>query len=195
MQSSFFARVLRMKYINRWGLMRNTQPESLSVHTADVALLAHALAVLGNRRLGRQYNADRAAVLALYHDASEIITGDMPTPVKYHDERITSAYRQIEREANRTLCEMLPDDLREDYRGFFEKQPEDAELWRLVKAADKLSALIKCVEEEKSGNREFVQARLATQKALDRMELPEVTLFLEDFFGSFEKTLDELDSD
>lgn len=191
MQSGFYSMLLRMKYINRWGLMRNIQKESLSEHTLDVAVLAHALALLGNKRLSKNYDAGRAALLALYHDASEIITGDMPTPVKYHDERITNAYKQIEQEASRTLLAMLPPDLREEYEALFLPRPGDEELWRLVKGADKLSALIKCVEEEKSGNTEFVSARKATRKAMEEMNLPELDLFMEEFFESFSKTLDE----
>lgn len=191
MPSSFFSMVLRMKYINRWGLMRNTRQESLSEHTLDVALLAHALATLGKRRLHKDLSPERAAMLALYHDVSEILTGDMPTPVKYHDRRITAAYRQVEAAANETLIGMLPEDLQEEYLDFFLKRPEDEYLWRLVKAADRLSALIKCVEEEKTGNREFSSAKLATERALREMALPEVSLFMEEFYDSFLKTLDE----
>ena len=191
MQSSFFSMVMRMRYINRWGLMRNTKSESLSEHTLDVALLAHALAVLGNRRLGKNYNAERTAVLALYHDASEIITGDMPTPIKYHSEGLTRAYKQVEQEAGRSLMELLPPDLREEYAPFFHPCAEDAELTRLVKAADKLSALIKCIEEENSGNREFSCAREATLQTLREMKMAEVDMFLEEFLPSFSKTLDE----
>ena len=191
MQSGFYSMLLRMKYINRWGLMRNIHKESLSEHTLDVAVLAHALALLGNKRLGKSYDAGRAALLALYHDASEIITGDMPTPVKYHDERITDAYKQIEQEASRTLLSMLPQDLREEYGVLLLPHPGDEALWRLVKGADKLSALIKCVEEEKSGNTEFVNARKATCSAIEKMALPELDLFMEEFFESFSKTLDE----
>lgn len=190
-QSSFFSMLLRMKYINRWGLMRNANKESLSEHSLDVAVLSHALAVLGVRRLGRRYDPQRAVMLALYHDASEILTGDLPTPVKYHDERITKAYKQVEAAANGTLLSMLPADLREDYRPFFEKQEDDEALWKLVKAADKLSALIKCVEEEKSGNTEFLRAKQSILEALTHMELPELSLFMGEFYDSFTKTLDE----
>lgn len=191
MQSSFFSMVMRMRYINRWGLMRNTKTESLAEHTLDVALLAHALAVLGNRRLNRGYDADRTAVLALYHDVSEIITGDMPTPIKYHSEGLTKAYKQVEQEAGRALMELLPSDLRTDYHLCFFPREEDSELWRLVKAADKLSALIKCIEEENSGNREFTSAKEATLRSLQEMKMEEVDLFLDEFLPSFSKTLDE----
>jgi 5'-deoxynucleotidase len=191
MQSSFFSMVLRMKYVNRWGLMRNTHTESLSEHTADVAILAHALAVIARRRFGREVNPERAAVLALYHDACEIITGDLPTPVKYHDERITAAYKRIEAEANRSLLAMLPADLREEYEPLLTLRGEDTYLMQLVKAADKLSALIKCEEEERSGNREFTRAKQGLLDALEGMQLPEVGVFMAEFYDSFAKTLDE----
>lgn len=191
MQSSFFSMVLRMRYVNRWGLMRNTHTESLSEHTADVAILAHALALIAKKRFGRDLDPERAAVVALYHDASEIITGDLPTPVKYHDPQITAAYKQIEREADHRLLSLLPNDLKEEYASIFSGEGEDPYLLRLVKAADKLSALIKCEEEESSGNREFSSAKEATRKSLDAMELPEVAVFLEEFYESFAKTLDE----
>ena len=191
MPSSFYSMLSRMKYINRWGLMRNSRSESLSEHTLDTAVLAHALAILGVRRLGRSYDPERAAVLALYHDASEIITGDMPTPVKYHDETITAAYKQVEAVASRTLLGLLPADLRGDYEPLLEPKPEDEPLWRLVKAADKLSALIKCVEEERAGNREFVNAKAATLAAIEEMRLPELELFLAEFFEPYAQTLDE----
>lgn len=191
MASSFFSMILRMKYIDRWGLMRNANKESLSEHTLDVAVISHALAVIGKVRLHKEIEPERAALLALYHDASEIITGDMPTPVKYYDERITSAYKQVEAAANRTLVSMLPEDLKGEYIGFFEKQPNDDYLWKLVKAADKLSALIKCIEEEKSGNTEFVRAKQGIEESIRQMELPELAIFLEEFFEPFTKTLDE----
>lgn len=191
MKSSFFSMILRMKYIDRWGLMRNTNRESLSEHTLDVAVLAHALAEIGKNRLDKDLNPERAAVLALYHDASEIITGDMPTPVKYHDEEITKAYKQVEKAANNTLFSMLPDDLKGDYRPLFEKKEEDRYLWKLVKAADRLSALIKCVEEEKSGNSEFTKARQTIEDSLKENQPEELRIFMEEFFESFLKTLDE----
>ena len=190
-QSSFFSMLLRMRYISRWGLMRNSRPESLAEHTLDVALLAHALALLGVRRLGRTYDPQRAALLALYHDAPEILTGDMPTPVKYHDPRITQAYKQVEEAAGEQLLSLLPEDLRPDFDALLRPGAEDRELLVLVKAADKLSALIKCVEEEHSGNREFLRAKESTRKALETMECPELSLFLAEFYSSFTKTLDE----
>ena len=155
MASGFFSMLLRMKYIDRWSLMRNTQRETLAEHTIDTAILAHALAVIGQTRFHRSVDPERTAVLAMFHDASEIITGDMPTPVKYHNARITAAYKEVEAEANRTLLDALPEDLRGAYLPLLCAQNEDAECRRFVKAADKLSALIKCIEERRSGNMEF----------------------------------------
>lgn len=190
MSHNFYSMVLRMKYVDRWGLMRNTWKENLSVHALDVAVLAHALATIGNRRFGRQYDAEHAAALALFHDASEIITGDLPTPVKYHNPEIVSAYKQVEKEANERLLRLLPEDLREDYRPLFLPKEEDHALLQLVKAADKLSALIKCLDEENAGNREFQDAKNAQLKSLRAMELPEVQCFLDSFLEGFTKTLD-----
>lgn len=191
MESGFFAMLFRMKYINRWGLMRNTRIESLSEHSLDTAVIAHALGILRNKRFGGSVDAGRLAALAMYHDAGEIITGDLPTPVKYHDEQIRRAYKQVEAEASWRLLSLLPQDLREEYQAVLLPQPGDEELWRLIKAADKLSALIKCIEEERAGNQEFTQAKLAQIKALDEMRLPEADAFRAEFLGAFYKTLDE----
>ncbi len=193
MNSSFFAMISRMKYIDRWALMRNTRSENISEHSQEVAVLAHALCVIGNKRLGKSLNADRAAVIALYHDAAEIITGDMPTPVKYYDTAIREAYRRIEDDAACKLLQLLPDDLREEFeRVLLPEQTEDGYLLLLIKAADKLSALIKCLEEEKAGNREFVKAEKAARDKLVLMKLPEVDIFLEEFIPAYACTLDEL---
>ncbi|MEG0691982.1 MAG: 5'-deoxynucleotidase [Oscillospiraceae bacterium] len=191
MQSSFFSMILRMKYIDRWGLMRSTHNESLSEHTLDVAILAHALAVIATVRLGKNINAERVAMLAIYHDASEIITGDMPTPVKYHDEAIIKAYKQVEKAANENLFSMLPSDIAAEYQDYFKKNEDDKELWKLVKAADKLSALIKCVEEEKSGNTEFMKAKQSILEHIHSLDMKEVKVFMQEFFEPFTKTLDE----
>ncbi len=181
-----------MKYINRWALMRNTTSENISEHSNDVAAIAHALAIIGNVRCGKQLNAERAAFLGLYHDMPEIITGDMPTPVKYHSEKMRIEFDTIEKEACETLLGMLPDDLRAEYESAFFKQADDEYLWKLVKAADKLSALIKCIEEQKAGNSEFSHAFKATQKSLDEMDLPEVKHFVTDFLSGFYLSLDEM---
>ena len=191
MASGFFSMLLRMKYIDRWSLMRNTQRETLAEHTIDTAILAHALAEIGQTRFHRSVDPERTAVLAMFHDASEIITGDMPTPVKYHNARITAAYKEVEAEANRTLLDALPEDLRGAYLPLLCAQNEDAECRRFVKAADKLSALIKCIEERRSGNMEFADAERGLWQAVKNMHMPEVDAFLAEFMDAFSKTLDE----
>ena len=190
-QDSFFAMISRMKYITRWGLMRNTREENLCEHTLETAVLVHALATLRNRRFGGHVNADRAAVLALYHDASEIITGDLPTPIKYFNPEIKESYKQVEHLANDQLLSLLPEDLREDYRPLLEPGEEDAELLKLCKAADKLSALIKCIQERATGNREFLQAEEATIQAIHALNLPEAECFLKEFIPAYTRSLDE----
>ncbi len=189
---SFFAMLSRMKYIDRWALMRNSRHENVSEHSHEVAALAHALAVIGNSRLGKHLPAERAALLGLYHDSTEILTGDLPTPIKYKDEHIRLAYKHIESQAARSLLNRLPEDLRSAYEPLFIPQEEDAYLWKLVQAADKLSALIKCIEEEKTGNREFVLAHQSTLKRLEEMQLPELNVFLEEFLPAYSLSLDEM---
>ncbi len=187
----FFAMYSRMKYINRWALMKNTRSENLSEHSADVAAIAHAIAVLKNLRFGGKVNAERAAVLGLYHDMPEIITGDMPTPVKYHSKTLHNAFLEVEVEACSRLLSMLPEDMKKEYSPLFFKAEGDEYLWKIVKAADKISALIKCIEEEKAGNREFSKALESTKKAIQKMQLPEADAFLEDFIEAFSLSLDE----
>lgn len=196
MTHNFFATLSRMKYIVRWALMRNTRPETLSEHALDVAMIAHALCTISRVRYGRNLDADRAALIGLYHDASEIITGDMPTPVKYQNDEIRDAYKDVEHAAQERLLEQLPEDLRPSYSDIFNgtDTEEDHYMRRLVKAADKISALIKCIEEEGAGNTEFRTARASTEKALEKMaeELPEVRSFMEEFLPPYGDTLDEL---
>lgn len=192
MNNQFFAMMSRMKYIQRWALMRNSVRENISEHSLEVAMIAHGLAVIGNVRYGKSYNAEKCAVIAMYHDCSEIITGDMPTPVKYYNSDISGIYHEIEDKANESLLRMLPKDIRECYREYLFQSEEDKELWRLVKAADKISALVKCMEEEKAGNKEFVEARKTTLEAIEKMHMPEANIFLEEFARSYELTLDEL---
>jgi 5'-deoxynucleotidase len=194
---NFFATLSRMKYIERWALMRNSREETLSEHAVEVAMIAHALCTIGNVRYGRHLDADKAALVGMYHDASEIITGDMPTPVKYYNDEIKTAYKMVEKVAVGRLLERLPDDLRPTYEKIFKYDKEDQDEYymrQLVKAADKLSALIKCIEEERSGNTEFRTAKESTLRVIGslRMELPEVHDFMEEFMPSYGKTLDEL---
>lgn len=197
--SSFFAIISRMRYIERWSLMRNSRPENLSEHALDVALIAHCLATLGNVRYGKHLNADRVALIGLYHDASEIITGDMPTPVKYANPEIRDAYHQVEDTAQETLLDTLPDDLRPVYQDILNphktsKDADEAYTLKLVKAADKLSALIKCIDEAQAGNSEFVTAEASTRNIVIDMaqDLPEVRDFMNEFLPSYGETLDQL---
>ena len=191
MEYSFFAMLSRMKYIDRWALMRNTESENLDSHSKEVAVIAHALAVIGNVRFNKNYNADRAAVLGLYHDAQEIITGDLPTPVKYQNKKILDAYKEIENSATERLVSMLPDDLKNEFLSALTGE-NDEDLLPLVKAADKLSALIKCIEERKAGNMEFKEAERSTRERIAELNLEEANVFLEEFIGAFELTLDQL---
>ena len=188
----FHALLGRMKYITRWALMRCMRQESLSEHTADTALLAHALALIGNKKFGRSYNAERCALLALYHDTTEVITGDMPTPVKYKNEALRTAYKAVERESALAMADLLPPELHEIEGSYLTGSVlNDAER-KLLKAADRLSALIKCMEEVESGNREFTAA-LAQQKAdLAAMHSPEADYFIEHMLPCYTQNLDEL---
>lgn len=196
MSYNFFATVSRMKYIERWALMRNSRQENLSEHSLEVAMIAHALCVIGNVRYGKSLNAEKAALIGLYHDASEIITGDMPTPVKYYNDDLKKAYKQVEAIADTQLLNKLPEDLRPAYDEIFKAQDGEDEKYmrRLVKAADKLSALIKCIEEKNAGNSEFRTAEESTLKSLDKLkeECVEVGDFMRDFLEPYGKTLDEL---
>lgn len=192
MKNHFFAMISRMKHIERWALMRNSNSENISEHSLEVSMIAHALALISNKRLGNQWNAERAAVIAMYHDSTEIITGDMPTPIKYYNDEIKDAFQKVEKIAAGQLLNMLPDDLKEEYDSIFFQKEEEDYLWKLVKAADKLSALIKCIEEEKAGNTEFINAKKTIEESLNDSELEEVHIFLEEFLPPYYKTLDEL---
>ena len=195
MNNEFYAIISRMKYIDRWALMRNTEAENLMQHSYEVAVLAHALCVLGNTRCGMELDADRAAVLALYHDSSEILTGDMPTPVKYYSPEIRDAYKNVERIATDRLLDMLPEDLKPAYTEVLQPAAEteaERQLALAVKAADKLSALIKCIEEQKAGNREFDKAYEATLQAVHALDFAPAELFLEEFLEPYRLTLDQL---
>ena len=189
--SKFFAIISRMKYINRWSLMRNTVTENISEHSLEVAFIAHLLAVLRNKRFGGNVNPERVALLAMYHDTPEIITGDLPTPIKYYNKNIKSAYSEIENNASRQLLSYLPDDIKEEYEPMFYKDESDSEHWELVKAADKISALIKCVEEKQMGNKDFSDAESATFKIIKELNVKEADVFLEEFMPSYGLTLDK----
>lgn len=189
--SDFFALISRMRYIERWGLMRSSIPENVQEHSHMVAVLAHALGVIRRDVLKKPCDPNFLAAAALYHDAPEILTGDMPTPIKYHSGRISEAYLEVERAAAEKLINMLPVELQSAFEPFISgKVGEDEK--RLVKAADRLSAYIKCVEERKAGNREFLSAEAQTRRRIEDMGLPEADYFLKHFMPAFEKNLDEL---
>ena len=209
MDKTFFATVSRMKYIERWALMRSSRRESLSEHALDVAMIAHALCTIGNIRLGRHLNAERAALIGLYHDVAEIITGDMPTPVKYGSPDMKKASAAAEKQAQHRLLEKLPRDLRPAWEDILlspdrqEPDPEAAQseavrdeqyLRALVKAADKISALIKCIEEDTAGNREFATAMKTIQESVRKIceTYPEAEIFVREFLPPYGSTLDEL---
>ncbi len=192
---SFFALMARMKYIERWALMRNSLSENVSEHSLEVAMLAHGLAIISNEKCGNDFDVSRVALMGLYHDANEIITGDMPTPIKYHDDHIKAAYKRVEDLASQTMIDKLPDYMRKYYQPVFFPQEGNEREWRLVKAADKLSALIKCMEELRSGNQEFKTAKKTIEDTLHKMEMPEVEIFVKEFLPAYELTLDELQAE
>ncbi len=189
-ENGFFAFIHRMKYITRWGLMRNTRYENLKEHSFDVAVVAHGLATIGNCYYGKNYNADRIAMSAMFHDANEAITGDMPTPVKYGNAAIMKAYKELEAQAvQRILC-MLPEELEKEYVHYF--YIADDEEKQLVKAADKISAYIKCLEEERAGNDDFSTAKRTLKKTIDGYELKEVKYFMKKFLPVYGMNIDDV---
>ena len=191
MANEFYALLGRMKYITRWGLMRNTFSENIQEHSHQVAVLAHALALIRRDILKLPTpDPDKCAVAALYHDASEILTGDMPTPIKYYNPDIKDAYKQVERIAGERLSEMLPEALRNSYRNYVLEDVGD--MLPIVKAADKLSAYIKCVEEQKAGNTEFDSAEKATMQAMKAMDRPELDWFIDNCLEPFKWNIDQL---
>ena len=189
MRNHFYAMMSRMKNIYRWGLMRNTRKENLSEHSLEVAQIAHALAIINRERFGGEANPCFVVCAAMYHDTSEIITGDMPTPIKYYNSEIKTSYKQIEAAAEKELISMLPEDFKAEFNAIY--NPDEL-TGRLVKAADKISALIKCDEELSMGNREFCVARETVKKSIEDMNSPEANVFLEEFLPSFSLSLDEL---
>lgn len=188
---NFFAFLSRMKHITRWGLMRNTNTENIQEHSLQVSMIAHGLAVIKNTFFGGNVNPDRVAVLAIYHDSNETLTGDMPTPIKYYNPAIQKAYKDLENVSRTKLLSMLPEELAGVYHDilFFDDSSEEG---KLVKAADRISAYIKCIEEEKAGNTEFMKAAEATLRKIQDMNMPEVSYFMERFMPGFRLTLDEL---
>jgi 5'-deoxynucleotidase len=190
--SHFFAYLSRMRFIRRWGLMHSVQRENIQEHSLRVAMIAHALGVIRNRLFGGTVNPERVAVLALYHDASEVLTGDLPRPVKYYNPELETSYRTIEAVAREKLLSMVPDALKPDYAALFRSESGAALDQELVKAADKLCAYMKCLEEITAGNREFVEAEKALRQTVEQIDLPEVRYFVQTFLPSFRLTLDEL---
>lgn len=190
MNNSFFALIFRQKYIKRWGLMRNVNDENLAEHAAEVAMITHALATIGNTQLGKNYDVGKAVSAGLFHDVSEVYTGDLPTPIKYSSPELRNRYKDIEKSATQTLLMHLPENMREEYAKTME--PEDKEIKTLVKAADKLCAYIKCIEEEKCSNMEFKEAKKATYAALLDTDCPELKIFMDTYLDSFALTLDEM---
>ena len=192
MSSHFFAMISRMKYINRWGLMNNTQNETICEHSLQVAMFTHCMILMHNEMFENKLDADHGAILAIYHDSSEIITGDLPTPVKYYNDEITKAYKEVENLAEEQLLSMLPKSREKYYRDILHYNEKDKELWKYVKAADKISALTKCICEMNMGNSEFGDAYYALKSSIEEMKMPVVNKFLEEYIPSFRLTLDKL---
>ncbi len=188
----FFAYLNRTKYIKRWGLMKNTETETLSEHLYQTAVLAYALAVIENRKFGGNTDPDRVAVMALFHDATEIITGDLPTPIKYHNDDIKKAYKAIEKETENILVDSLPEFMKEDFSPVIKMESDRPEELRILKAADTLSAYIKCMEELKAGNNDFSAAEKSIRKKLDSMDLGSLKYFMDEFLDSFFLPVDSL---
>ena len=187
----FFAMLSRMKYINRWGLMRNTRSENICEHSLEVAYIAHALGVINNEIFGGNLPAERLAILGMYHDVTEIITGDMPTPVKYYSPVIRNAYSEVEHVAKDEMLSGLPQIMRKHYDRVLLETDEEEELWKYVMGADKMSALIKCIEEQQMGNQDFADAAESIELTLRNMHIPEVDYFMEEFLPAYRLTLDK----
>ena len=187
MNYHYFAMLSRMKNIYRWGLMRNTKPENLSEHSLETAVIAHALCIIQNKRLGGNIDANKVAVAAMFHDTAEIITGDMPTPIKYYNPEIKNIYKGIEAVAEKSLISMLPEDMQNEYETLYNVSEAER---KIIKAADKISAYIKCIEETESGNKEFQKALQSTKKAIYDMNSKEANIFMEEFIPSFYLPLD-----
>ena len=190
-ENYFYAMLSRMKYINRWGLMQNTRHENLCEHSLEVAFIAHALGIINNEIYGGNINAERLAILGMYHDVTEIITGDLPTPVKYYNPVIRNAYNDVEKEAMDQLLAGIPEEMQPVYAPLLLDTEEERELWKYVKAADKISAYIKCIEEGRMGNRDFEKAGESIKDIINDMGMDEVDFFMEKFIPAYMITLDE----
>lgn len=190
-ENHFFAMISRMKYVNRWGLMRNTFNENICEHSLDVAMIAHCLGVINNIYFNGNINADRLALMGMYHDATEIITGDMPTPIKYYNPVIQAAYKEVEGIAADELLKGLPQEMKGVYYSILHEEEEEKALWRFVKAADKISAYIKCVEEQRMGNCDFTEAGKSILEIINELNMPEVDYFMKNFMPAYLLTLDE----
>nr|WP_086938160.1 5'-deoxynucleotidase [Thaumasiovibrio occultus] len=190
--SHFFAHLSRMKLIRRWPLMRNVSPENISEHSLMVAFVAHGLALIKNKKFGGNVNPERIALLGMFHDVSEVLTGDMPTPVKYHNHAIAAEYKKIELAAEQRLLSLLPEEFYDDYAELLDSQQIDADDYAIVKQADTLCAYIKCLEELSMGNHEFEQAKQRLEDMLEQRRTPELTYFEQVFIPSFNKNLDEI---
>ena len=188
--NNFFGMLSRMKYINRWGLMRNNINENIAEHSLQVAIIAHGLAVIGNKRFGRNLNAEHIALMGIMHDTTEIITGDLTTPIKYYAHEMKDAYKKVENIAANQLLKELPEDMQEAYEDILIE--DDSIEWKYVKAADKLSAYIKCIEEKNTGNTDFAKAEDTIRKALEDMQMEEIDVFIEEFLPAYVMTLDEI---
>lgn len=195
MANHFLAYLYRLQHIERWSLMRNTTSENVAEHTYHVALIAHALCTISREMFGRNVNPDEAVTYALFHDAAEVFTGDIPTPVKHHNPHILANFREIEAMAADRLLATVPPELRDVYRPLLKRKPADPELEKILKAADLLDAYLKCVSEMSAGNREFATARRQSEAKLRKLEMPEVEWFLHHLAPGFERTIDELSED
>ena len=192
MNNHFFAYLSKMRWIYRWGMKRNAIQENIMEHSYEVSVIAHALGIISNRLYDNDIDANALAITALYHDCSEVLTGDLPSPIKYHNKKIRDAYKEVEYTAEREMLSTLPVELQEDYRNHLLHENIPSEFVKLIKAADIIGSLIKCKAEINAGNSEFKQAVQDTGERLAQMEMPEVDYFLENFLPSFDLTLDEL---
>ena len=188
----FFSFMAKMKHIKRWGLMRNTREENIQEHSLQTAMIAHALAIIKNTYFDGNVDAEHVMAIAVFHEAGEVITGDLATPIKYYNPEIKQAYKEIEKVAEKKLVGMLPKEMEAEYSKLILGREDDEEIYAIVKASDKICAYLKCIEELSAGNREFEKAKVTLKKAIDKLDMKEVKYFMKEFVPSFELTLDEL---